>query len=291
MSAEDVQTYYDLLEVSETATPEEIKSAYRRLCHDYHPDKFAGQPAWVREEAGERFRQLKEAYDVLINPAQRARYDELRRCRARQWGPVPQPSTPPPPKPPNSGAPPPQTPTSSPPRRPGGQPQNTRHTVAGFTAVGAILAVFAGIALSTRPQVLSQPESSTFADRAGEEQAKLPGGIAQFTGRWRGIVRQSSPSMTYEVAMELQEGVIGARVGSIAYPSLRCGGDLKLIDYYTDTVMLLETITFGDSCVNGGTIHISRQASGQVRWDWFHEDGRHSASCLDLRRAGDGSSS
>ncbi len=132
MIDEDTQTYYELLEVSETATTEEIKSAYRRVCHDYHPDKFGGQPAWVREEAAERFRQLKDAYDVLTDPARRATYDELRRSRFGTQQSSPPSSAPPPP--PRSTPPPPRstTPPSAP--TPVPPPRKTWHTVVGWIA-------------------------------------------------------------------------------------------------------------------------------------------------------------
>jgi len=65
--------YYQLLQVSETATGTEIKAAYRRLAKLYHPDKNSGNPV-----AEEKFKQIKEAYEVLINTPRRRKYDEKR---------------------------------------------------------------------------------------------------------------------------------------------------------------------------------------------------------------------
>ena len=60
--------YYLILGVPLDAAPGEIRSAFRRLALQYHPDR--------RGEAGTRaFRDISEAYDVLSDPAQRARYD------------------------------------------------------------------------------------------------------------------------------------------------------------------------------------------------------------------------
>jgi curved DNA-binding protein CbpA len=60
--------YYELLQVSSTAEPETIHRVYRLLAQRYHPDN---------QQSGhvERFRALHEAYTVLSDPEQRARYD------------------------------------------------------------------------------------------------------------------------------------------------------------------------------------------------------------------------
>lgn len=55
-----MKDYYNTLGVSNTATKEEIKKAYRRLAHKYHPDKNNGDDA--------KFKEISEAYDVLSNP-------------------------------------------------------------------------------------------------------------------------------------------------------------------------------------------------------------------------------
>lgn len=62
-------TYYELLGVSPRASGDEIHSAYRRLARRYHPDVNAGG------DAGVRFQELSDAYEVLHDPSQRALYD------------------------------------------------------------------------------------------------------------------------------------------------------------------------------------------------------------------------
>lgn len=61
--------YYKILGVSKAATEDEIKKAYRRLAHQYHPDKAHGDES--------KFKEVNEAYQVLSNKEKRARYDRF----------------------------------------------------------------------------------------------------------------------------------------------------------------------------------------------------------------------
>src|SRR5512142_39109 len=62
---------YAVLGIKPTASPEEIKRAYRRLARRYHPDINPGDPA-----AEQRYQQIALAYETLIDPTRRRRYDE-----------------------------------------------------------------------------------------------------------------------------------------------------------------------------------------------------------------------
>ena len=75
-----VKDYYLILGVPLDAAPEEIRSAFRKLALQYHPDQ-------LREAEAARFREISEAYEVLSDPVRRARYDRgLRRSPARPIG-------------------------------------------------------------------------------------------------------------------------------------------------------------------------------------------------------------
>ncbi|SHG08653.1 molecular chaperone DnaJ [Dysgonomonas macrotermitis] len=62
--------YYEVLEITKTATVEEIKKAYKKKAIQYHPDKNPGDPT-----AEDKFKEAAEAYEVLSDDQKRAKYD------------------------------------------------------------------------------------------------------------------------------------------------------------------------------------------------------------------------
>jgi molecular chaperone DnaJ len=64
--------YYDVLGLARDADDQTIKTAYRKLAHQFHPDKNQGS-----KEAEEKFKEASEAYQVLSDPEKRARYDRF----------------------------------------------------------------------------------------------------------------------------------------------------------------------------------------------------------------------
>jgi len=76
--------YYEVLGVPRTAGPDEVKSAYRKLAKQYHPDQNPDN----RAEAEEKFKELSEAYEVLIDENKRKLYDQYgHEGVSRQFGP------------------------------------------------------------------------------------------------------------------------------------------------------------------------------------------------------------
>lgn len=64
--------YYEILGVPRTASEQEIKKAFRRLARKWHPDANPDN-----KDAGSRFKEMNEAYEVLSNAEKRARYDQF----------------------------------------------------------------------------------------------------------------------------------------------------------------------------------------------------------------------
>jgi len=66
--------YYRVLGVSDTASQKDVKSAYRKLSRQYHPDTNSGDKG-----AEERFKEVSAAYDVIGDAEKRKEYDEVRK--------------------------------------------------------------------------------------------------------------------------------------------------------------------------------------------------------------------
>jgi len=72
MATTKKRDYYEVLGIGRNASDEEVKRAYRKLAVKFHPDKNPDDP-----HAEEKFKELGEAYDVLMDPEKRAAYDRF----------------------------------------------------------------------------------------------------------------------------------------------------------------------------------------------------------------------
>ena len=68
----DKRDYYEVLGVGRSASADEIKSAYRKLALQFHPDRNPDNP-----EAEDKFKEAAEAYEVLGDAGKRAQYDRF----------------------------------------------------------------------------------------------------------------------------------------------------------------------------------------------------------------------
>ena len=76
-----MENYYNILEVDENASQEDIKSAYRRLSKEYHPDVNGGD-----KDCEEKFKQIGEAYSTLSDPQKKREYDLRRYGSTNSFG-------------------------------------------------------------------------------------------------------------------------------------------------------------------------------------------------------------
>jgi len=75
--------YYEILGVPRTASVDDIKTAFRKLARQYHPDVSK------EADAEEKFKEINEAYGVLSDPEKRARYDQYGRAGLGEMGGMP----------------------------------------------------------------------------------------------------------------------------------------------------------------------------------------------------------
>jgi TPR repeat protein len=83
-----METYYTILEIQDSATPEEIKESYRLLLQVWHPDRFHHRPK-LREKAEQKSGKINVAFETLSDPVLRQQYNDwLRACGVRSAKPV-----------------------------------------------------------------------------------------------------------------------------------------------------------------------------------------------------------
>ncbi len=68
--------FYEVLVLEKNASEKDIKRAYKRLAMKYHPDRNQGN----KDESEVKFKEIKEAYEVLSDDQKRAAYDQYGKC-------------------------------------------------------------------------------------------------------------------------------------------------------------------------------------------------------------------
>ncbi len=79
-SPRSVEDYYSVLGVGRDATTQDVKKAFRKIARECHPDVAADNPS-----AAQRFKDARRAYEVLVDPVERARYDRRRQPRSNPF--------------------------------------------------------------------------------------------------------------------------------------------------------------------------------------------------------------
>jgi hypothetical protein len=111
-----------------------------------------------------------------------------------------------------------------------------------------------------------------FNSRVNAQSAKPPVG---YLGVWKGAGAQDNGSK-WTILIALTPGKINSIAGTVAYPSLNCGGELTLKRSSFQALELAEKITYGD-CVDQGTMVLKLISIGKLQFNWFYPDGKAGA--------------
>jgi hypothetical protein len=128
------------------------------------------------------------------------------------------------------------------------------------------------------PPAPAPADNESAAEQDEEQNAATPedgaeGTESDFLGRWEGEGRQFDSRQQWRLQMNIASESLGSVVGSIRYPSLRCGGELVLIKVHQGIWTMRENITYGSNCVTGGSITMEPTFSNRARWLWYFPRG------------------
>jgi hypothetical protein len=140
--------------------------------------------------------------------------------------------------------------------------------------VRTILLAILAICLIIAPALLSI-STNKLETVATAQTAILP---AQYVGVWRGSGVQKNGSQ-WSILITLIAGEVDSIVGTIAYPSLSCGGELSMRKVNQDSIELFEELTYGiSSCVNNGTTTLQRASAKKLNYSWHKQSSTQDAT-------------
>jgi curved DNA-binding protein CbpA len=80
----EARDFYEVLDVAQTATSDEIKTAYHALARTFHPDRFHKSEAALRRNIDSAFARIAQAYETLSNQSSRTTYDQKQKPKGRE---------------------------------------------------------------------------------------------------------------------------------------------------------------------------------------------------------------
>jgi len=95
---------------------------------------------------------------------------------------------------------------------------------------------------------------------------------AEYAGVWRGMGQHIGGGSEWPVSMCIPGGARGTTVGTFAYPTYYCGGELVLLESSQCVVELREKLVYG-GCANGGKVVLSNPANGKMTYEWYYSHG------------------
>lgn len=115
--------------------------------------------------------------------------------------------------------------------------------------------------------------SGYFKPAVYAQSTKLP---SAYVGVWEGKGVQASQE--WSILMALTPGGANTIVGTMAYPSLACGGELTLHRINTQSIELSENLTYVGTCVKGGTVVLQPDSGEKLQYKWFYPNGKLAAT-------------
>jgi hypothetical protein len=97
----------------------------------------------------------------------------------------------------------------------------------------------------------------------------------QYVGTWKGDGVQDNGGK-WSILIAITPGKVNSVVGTIAYPSLSCGGELILRRVGERSIALFENLSYlGSNCISGGMVVLKpTSSSDRLEYNWFYPDGK-----------------